>query len=289
MDTQIQLKAYYDKFRTRLSPRHALHLKRLVLFISALTDFCKRFGNSAVDSPASGPNQNSPSIKARVEPAETAVNGGSVGSEGTAMMTVGELVSQLGQKVDGFNLLEVVQYLRESKIARKVGTIFESFSGFPLLTNQTAFIGFHHRSQATAITLCSKSSQGRLPMVRRTFGYSGIPRFNINCSSWTASQVGENSRRMLTPPLHAVEAFLLALVDPSTHGRIFVERTFPTHSASLPAKFDANATFAPVVTLKYQLLNPEEAFRDVVQDARAVILAGGTMTPVRYHINICIL
>lgn len=36
------------------------------------------------------------------------------------MMTVGDLVAKLGAKLDGFNLLEVVTYLRESKLARKV-------------------------------------------------------------------------------------------------------------------------------------------------------------------------
>lgn len=36
------------------------------------------------------------------------------------MMTVGELVEKLGSKVDGFNLLETVKYLRDSKLARKV-------------------------------------------------------------------------------------------------------------------------------------------------------------------------
>ena len=33
-------------------------------------------------------------------------------------------------------------------------------------------------------------------------------------------------------------------------------------------------------TLKYQLLNPARQFRDIVDAARAVILAGGTMSPV---------
>ena len=35
------------------------------------------------------------------------------------------------------------------------------------------------------------------------------------------------------------------------------------------------------VELKYQLLNPSPNFMDVVEEARAVILAGGTMSPVR--------
>lgn len=35
------------------------------------------------------------------------------------------------------------------------------------------------------------------------------------------------------------------------------------------------------VEIKYQLLNPSTPFREVVELARSVILAGGTMSPVR--------
>lgn len=34
------------------------------------------------------------------------------------------------------------------------------------------------------------------------------------------------------------------------------------------------------VEIKYQLLNPSALFRDVVELARSVVLAGGTMSPV---------
>lgn len=34
------------------------------------------------------------------------------------------------------------------------------------------------------------------------------------------------------------------------------------------------------VELKYQLLNPAPNFMEVVEEARAVVLAGGTMSPV---------
>lgn len=34
--------------------------------------------------------------------------------------------------------------------------------------------------------------------------------------------------------------------------------------------------------MKYLLLNPMEMFRDVVGEARSVVLAGGTMEPVRF-------
>lgn len=38
------------------------------------------------------------------------------------------------------------------------------------------------------------------------------------------------------------------------------------------------------IEIKYQLLNPSTPFRDVVDTARSVILAGGTMSPVRWFL-----
>lgn len=61
---------------------------------------------------------------------------------------------------------------------------------------------------------------------------------------------------------------LAALANPSGEGRFFVVRE----------------GIKQEITLKYNLLNPQEHFRDIVQSARAVILAGGTMSPmVDFH------
>ncbi|KAJ7264002.1 DNA repair helicase [Mycena haematopus] len=79
-------------------------------------------------------------------------------------------------------------------------------------------------------------------------------------------------RRGAVPPLHAVEAFLLALTGTNDDGRV----TFSlvrTH----PGQED--------VEMKYQLLNPAPHFLEVVESARSVILAGGTMSPISDVIN----
>ncbi|KAF9257517.1 DNA repair helicase [Marasmius fiardii PR-910] len=73
------------------------------------------------------------------------------------------------------------------------------------------------------------------------------------------------------PPLHAVEDLLVSLADASEDGRI---------SLSLEgAKGQEEAV------IKYQLLNPAPHFREVVDDARSVILAGGTMSPMSDIVN----
>ncbi|CAK4031720.1 ATP-dependent RNA helicase chl1 [Lecanosticta acicola] len=63
------------------------------------------------------------------------------------------------------------------------------------------------------------------------------------------------------PTLTHVQNFLLALMNPSREGRFMWSK--------------ANDT----VTLQYLLLDPSEHFRDIVEEARAVVLAGGTMSP----------
>jgi chromosome transmission fidelity protein 1 len=66
------------------------------------------------------------------------------------------------------------------------------------------------------------------------------------------------------PVLTHIEGFLLALMNPSSEGRFFY------------TKDEADG----VLCLKYMLLDPAYHFKEIVQEARSVILAGGTMSPV---------
>ena len=64
------------------------------------------------------------------------------------------------------------------------------------------------------------------------------------------------------PVLTHFQSFLLALTYPAAEGRFFYELDNEN------------------VMLKYLLLDPTHHFREIVDEARAVILAGGTMSPV---------
>lgn len=70
--------------------------------------------------------------------------------------------------------------------------------------------------------------------------------------------------RPSTPVLHTLVSFLVALGNTSTEGRFFYRRV-----SGPPAD----------VQLSYLLLSPTHAFSSIVSSARAVILAGGTMSP----------
>lgn len=57
------------------------------------------------------------------------------------------------------------------------------------------------------------------------------------------------------------QSLLVALMNPAAEGRFFIARQDNE------------------LAIRYALLDPREHFRDIVEDARAVILAGGTMSP----------
>lgn len=77
--------------------------------------------------------------------------------------------------------------------------------------------------------------------------------------SLTASTKSAHS----SPVLHALVSFIVALTNPADEGRIFFEKS------STP----------PDLKLSYLLLSPTHAFSSIANSARAVVLAGGTMSP----------
>ena len=80
-----QLLGYFGRFRTRLKTVHAIHLKRLILFLKALEkDMASSLGDAQ-----------------RYE---------------QKTMTVSQFVDSMGEKVNGINFLEIQDYLLKSKV-----------------------------------------------------------------------------------------------------------------------------------------------------------------------------
>ncbi|GJJ13140.1 hypothetical protein Clacol_007390 [Clathrus columnatus] len=86
----VQLTAYLERFKKKLTALHALHLRRLLRFLVALRKFLENWRSTS-----------SAPIKEEV-------------------MNVNKLMDALGPYVEGINLLEIEAYLKSSKIARKI-------------------------------------------------------------------------------------------------------------------------------------------------------------------------
>ncbi|RAL60635.1 hypothetical protein DID88_009953 [Monilinia fructigena] len=85
----------------------------------------------------------------------------------------------------------------------------------------------------------------------------------------TTSQIKPSSYNSKDPPkpsatpiIHTLASLLLALTHPTSEGQLFF-----------------NKQSIDTITLKFQLLDPASHFEPIVTEARAVILAGGTMSP----------
>ncbi|RLM01804.1 ATP-dependent DNA helicase chl1 [Aspergillus turcosus] len=96
-------------------------------------------------------------------------------------------------------------------------------------------------------------------LVRKVDGYVEFSKDKEN------QQLGD---RPSSPVLFLVQSFLLPLMNPSAEGRFFYLKCHDD------------------IELKYMLLDPTNHFREIVEDARAVILAGGTMSPMSDYRNL---
>jgi chromosome transmission fidelity protein 1 len=106
-------------------------------------------------------------------------------------------------------------------------------------------------------------------LARKVDGYT---TFAEETRSGAPTSVGkditsETSRRTV-PVLMHVQAFLLSLMNPSAEGRFFYSKEEDQE-----------------LSLRYMLLDPTYHFKDIVEDARAVVLAGGTMSPVSTYLH----
>ena len=87
-----QLAAYISRFRTRLSGKHLVHLKRLLVFLDALKKYAMEWREDKV------------------------VKLGSDNHNTVEVMTIPEFMAHLGRKASGINLLEIEKYLKTSKV-----------------------------------------------------------------------------------------------------------------------------------------------------------------------------
>ena len=177
-----QITFYLQKFRNRLKGKNRVYITQLVRLLDSLTAWLDR----------------SRSAKA----------GTAAQIQATELLT--------GKGVDQINLYKLMDYLQESKLARKV-------QGYVV-----------HKAKSD----------------------------ELKKSGTEASD--NKAQRATVPVLTHIQSFLITLTNPAAEGRFFFQQGQDEHETKL----------------KYLLLDPSEQFREVVESARAVILAGGTMSPV---------
>jgi len=158
----------------------------------------------------------------------------------TVIMTVNELVFEAG--MDNVNLFKVVRYMEQSQISKKVlGFVDRRGTEVQIHGSESTFPATCSPSQATDAGVHGESSAGLGDYVSN------------NISS-----------------LQNVQTFLVTLTGSSRDGRIVLE------TGHGPQKGRRQMAAG----IKFIMLNAAVHFREIVSEARSVVLVGGTMQPV---------
>lgn len=102
-------------------------------------------------------------------------------------------------------------------------------------------------------------------LARKVEGYCTHAEQEAVSKDGSSEKGQEKEKQKSIPVLTHLQGFLLTLTNPSAEGRIIYTMSDEKEAS-----------------LKYMLLDPTHHFQEIVEQARSVILAGGTMSPVGY-------
>lgn len=165
---------------------------------------------------------------------------------------LGIYLQKFRNKLKGKNRVYVAQVVRlvDSLIAYLKSKMSGQTSDGPVATND--LLTGKGVDQINLYKLVRYLQESRL--ARKVDGY------NIHIDQPKDTTI--ETRTSTMPVLTHIQSFLHTLMNPAKEGDFFYSKT------------DTD------ISLKYMLLDPNNSFREIVEEARAVILAGGTMSPV---------
>uniref|UniRef100_A0A3Q2NUU3 DEAD/H (Asp-Glu-Ala-Asp/His) box helicase 11 n=1 Tax=Fundulus heteroclitus TaxID=8078 RepID=A0A3Q2NUU3_FUNHE len=166
---------------------------------------------------------------------------------GTEMYTINNFLFKA--QIDNINLFKLQRYFEKSLISRKLGGFVEKYAG-------------------SGVTPHAQSSSNKEN--RRTEGLSrylqGLKSNPTSAAVPSPDQQGaaEADKVLSASPMTQVEGFFQALTNSNTDGRVVLQKQGTLSENSV----------------KFLLLNPAVHFAQVLEECRAVVIAGGTMQPV---------
>ncbi|KAH8688867.1 putative DNA helicase [Talaromyces proteolyticus] len=169
----------------------------------------------------------------------------------TALMQLTTYARKFQTRLKGKNRVYVTQLIRLiNSLAENLKSLSQKHSTSEAIVQYSELVAGKGVDQINTYKLSRYLQESKL--ARKVDGYV----------EHTSQQKGGQQReKTAMPVLFQVQSFILSLMNPSSEGRLFF------------SKADDE------VHLKYLLLDPTNHFREIVDEARAVILAGGTMSP----------
>ncbi|KAK3829017.1 MAG: helicase C-terminal domain-containing protein [Benniella sp.] len=256
-----QLQVYLRRYEKRLSSTNENYIRVLIRILKCLEGFVDKWKMSTLHTSEASAGQRPVHASALPQQSVQGTAGGRIPRPVDRVMKVNEFLHDAG--MDHINLFKAHAYLETSGVARKLQGLHES-----LQRKEAKRLA---KEEAAAATV--KIHQGRVGSLKA----SVKPPSNATLATST------------TPILLVVDAFLMSLLNADNDGRVIItmeeetsgldeDGSGPAHSGTVAADPASSRNKKPV--LKFMLLNPANVFKPLVEEARSVVLAGGTMEPV---------
>ncbi|KAI5726255.1 hypothetical protein M8J77_025871 [Diaphorina citri] len=243
-----QIQNYKTKFLSKFNAHNLLHINQMVyllkMFLSALNfkHLIEKKRRSIKDMKR---NVQTPSETQRVVPSVPSVQQ----REESKLLTLSDFLME--NNIDNINVFKLLEFIKQSKLCYKLQNYSMKYKDC-LKPPVEVVEKTQEKPKLSGLQSFLKGVQENKPNLSKP-SEGGIEE--------APSQVQEDQVRN---PMLSVVTFLESLVNKNEDGRILVTKN-PELSKS---------------HIKYILLNPANHFTDIVQDARSIIVAGGTMEPV---------
>ncbi|KAG7332962.1 hypothetical protein KOW79_003097 [Hemibagrus wyckioides] len=160
---------------------------------------------------------------------------------GTELLTINDFLFRA--QIDNINLFKVQRYFEKSLISRKLFGFSEKYEGSGVNAHTSSMNKENRRTEGLGRFLQGLQSKATAPVDH---------------------QGSVEDRPVMASPMMLVESFLFALSSANKDGRVLMEKQACLAQSSV----------------KFLMLNAAVHFTQVLQECRAVIIAGGTMQPV---------
>ncbi|XP_033632189.1 ATP-dependent DNA helicase DDX11-like [Asterias rubens] len=166
------------------------------------------------------------------------------GPETSKLFTINDFL--FAAQIDNINLFKLQRYCEVSQISRKLNGFVEKYQ--PTVKTEAD----HAPKQSAMTRFLQEVSQKSNKETKQSTNPSD------------ASERKEEEWQTFSSPLLHIEGFLLSLTNADKDGRVVIHKQ----------------DFLGKSSIKFLLLNPAVHFTQVLKEARAVVVAGGTMQPV---------
>ncbi|KAG0209113.1 DEAD H (Asp-Glu-Ala-Asp His) box helicase 11 [Mortierella sp. GBA30] len=268
---QEQLQVYLSRYEKRLSSNNEGYIRVLIRILSCLQGFVEKWKAGPFHSQATRSTDQSAQQRSTQEVGSWQAHDDKIRMYRPVdrVMKVNEFLHDAG--MDHINLFKAHAYLETSGVARKLQGLHES-----LQRKEAKRLAKEEEKAAQGV----KIHQGRNTNIKAT-------------STSQARPQAHQAKTSTTPVLLSVDAFLMSLLNADNDGRVIVAMEDEgaigvdeddEESEGLEQRESALADLARLKSrnpvLKFMLLNPANVFKPLVEEARSVVLAGGTMEPV---------